>query len=632
DLAYNNYCRKDKSLGLLCGRFVEVYGQSQHFRDRVAGDSAASAKRSGRSIGDGKGGADGGGVEKGGGVEGMIELDRAAAELGVARRRIYDVINILESVCVVTRARKNTYRWHGKKNLILTLRQLQRTATFVFPEEVAKNGMSECLEEAKLIRNAIGSLGGPRADGTKEKSLGGLCRRFVQLFLVGNDVVSVGEAAEKLSDAADVAAATVVYKTRARRLYDIANALAALGLVEKVRSRDSCKPNFRWIGIPVRTLPLLDSAQAQEAGLALSLDPADERQHKQPSPPKQQQHRQPAPLRTSERTSTAPKNPGSKVPASASGSASVGGSTFSAAVADAAAAAAAAAAATSTDAAAASSSSSAYSPSFAWNALGIDTPTFKRNDVENASLGTATGEAWGEDDLHDFGDAWTPLASAVEGFGIETASSSRRSRRRRPSLDGVSPPSTTLGSTPWVSPSETPDANTVRKATATAEGGPTAAAAAAAAATAANVFKAAVSGGMLNLSDVSAHLASSEVPSDVTSDQGSPVDPRQVMREFPETGSYAPPSTDRGTRKRRRSSARFDDPDAENHGDDASLAAEEGGQADWKDAPFSPAQLTAAKLAAAAAAKLADSRVATTPGTDGRPARPASGRKRVRLR
>ena len=38
----------------------------------------------------------------------------------------------------------------------------------------------------------------------QEKSLGGLCRRFVQLFLVGNDVVSVAEAAEKLSDPSDV--------------------------------------------------------------------------------------------------------------------------------------------------------------------------------------------------------------------------------------------------------------------------------------------------------------------------------------------------------------------------------------------------------------------------------------------
>lgn len=35
-------------------------------------------------------------------------------------------------------------------------------------------------------------------------------------------------------NAMQVAGATVVFKTRARRLYDIANALAALGLVEKV--------------------------------------------------------------------------------------------------------------------------------------------------------------------------------------------------------------------------------------------------------------------------------------------------------------------------------------------------------------------------------------------------------------
>lgn len=33
-----------------------------------------------------------------------------------------------------------------------------------------------------------------------------------------------------------MACGTVVFKTRARRLYDIANALAALGLVRKVRS------------------------------------------------------------------------------------------------------------------------------------------------------------------------------------------------------------------------------------------------------------------------------------------------------------------------------------------------------------------------------------------------------------
>ncbi|KAI4982037.1 hypothetical protein ZWY2020_022529 [Hordeum vulgare] len=117
-LRHHAYSRKQKSLGLLCSNFVALYDRD--------------------------------GVES-------IGLDDASSRLGVERRRIYDIVNVLESVGILARKAKNRYSWIGFGGVPMALRELKERAlrekSGLAPlpvEEISAANMSDDEDDGKL--------------------------------------------------------------------------------------------------------------------------------------------------------------------------------------------------------------------------------------------------------------------------------------------------------------------------------------------------------------------------------------------------------------------------------------------------------------------------------------------------
>ena len=262
-----NYSRKEKSLGLLCDKFLQEYSSAaevrviflllacchvlMHFHMVFCFVCRTVASYFWSS--DCHGGLF---------TPTQVCLDAAAKRLGVERRRIYDIVNVLESVEVVSRKAKNRYIWYG----VTRLPQALQRQYLLGPPQNDKDSEDESDGSDNEGEAAKPPAGGKRTS-RREKSLGVLSQKFVRLFLHAQcGVVSLESAARRLMDESNIDENRL--KTKIRRLYDIANILCSLNLIEKTHLADgSRKPAFKW-KYPCKHLGL-DAAADASIGLKL---------------------------------------------------------------------------------------------------------------------------------------------------------------------------------------------------------------------------------------------------------------------------------------------------------------------------------------------------------------------------
>ncbi|KAJ0405754.1 hypothetical protein P43SY_003604 [Pythium insidiosum] len=185
-----------------------------------------------------------------------INIDHAAKELGIQRRRMYEILNIIQSVGLVARLRSSFYRWEGDDKMALALERLK------------DEGLGRLVPaDASTASAAKPVAGAPPAtpEGQRKKAVAtALGERFVQVFLC-NEVpqpIVLEDIMGLFSSCVAGSSGQTNQMSCARRLYDIANVFCAIGLVAKTSGPTTDqrrkKRYYEWTGpvLPASTTPV----------------------------------------------------------------------------------------------------------------------------------------------------------------------------------------------------------------------------------------------------------------------------------------------------------------------------------------------------------------------------------------
>ncbi|GFR05995.1 transcription factor E2F7 [Trichonephila clavata] len=227
--------RKEKSLGIICIRFLSLFPLYPKGSSNL-----------------------------------IVALDDVSSKLKIERRRLYDIVNVFESIDMLRKLAKNKYVWFGKINLLPALHKIKITGEkenvsakllYVLNQQKDPDSKQSCiLDEVQVFNKKIETEISFQFSSTipsqsfpelrKDKSLAIMSQKFLMLFLVSPyKIISLGVAAKVLNGFQKAERAAQI-KTQIRRLYDIANVLSSIGLIQKEVAivQNGRKPAFKYIG------------------------------------------------------------------------------------------------------------------------------------------------------------------------------------------------------------------------------------------------------------------------------------------------------------------------------------------------------------------------------------------------